>query len=267
MEQNIQLILVSILIILLPLLASRDVLVPAVVFLAFSLIVLPLYFGINIITIIAFAVLAALYSLSVWLSKRRGIFKLESDRELKRWRIIARPLALLFIPINVYLGHRFLIYLLGALSSIFILIDLYRLVFRHNLALLFKKAEIQRFSSMTSYIVAIFIVFLIFPVNLAYLCLVFITIGDMGSKFIGMKYGRKKLIQSRTLEGSLGFLTGCIFSGYILILIFDIGFYFLLIGAVCATLSELFSFSLDDNFTVSILTGTCLYALQYFQVI
>jgi dolichol kinase len=41
----------------------------------------------------------------------------------------------------------------------------------------------------------------------------------------------------------------------------------LLIGAVFATLAELFSINLDDNFTVGILTGGCLDALIYFQVI
>jgi len=267
MEQHIPFILVSILLFLLPLIAARNLLVPAITLLSFLIISLPLYYGFDTLCIIVIAFLVALLSLSVWMAKRRGIFRIESDKELKKWRIFARPFALMFIPINIYIGHTFLIYLLGGLSSIFILIDLYRLIFRYNLSLLFKKTETQRFSSMTSFIVAIFIVFLIFPVNIAYLCLAFITFGDMASKFTGIKYGRKKLIQTRTLEGSLGFLSACLFTGYLLVLIFDIGSYYLVIGAACATLAELFSYSLDDNFTVSILTGTCLYALQYFQVI
>jgi dolichol kinase len=107
----------------------------------------------------------------------------------------------------------------------------------------------------------------LFPEKVAYLCLAFITFGDMASKFFGLKYGRNKLIHTRTLEGSLGFLTGCIFSGYILLVLFDIRFSWLIVGALCATLSELFSFRVDDNFTVSILSGSCLIALQYFNVI
>jgi dolichol kinase len=267
MEQYIHFILVSILIIALPLVAARNLLVPAMTFFTFMLITLPLYFGISLWTLIADGVLFALLVLSFREAATKGIFVLDSSIELKKWRIIARPFALLFIPINISLGHRFLLYLLGILSMSFILIDLYRLIFRHHLSLLFKKTEIQRFSSMTSFVVAIFIVFLLFPEKVAYLCLVFIIFGDMASKFMGLKYGRNKLIHTRTLEGSLGFLTGCFFSGYILLAIFDISFSCLVAGALCATLSELFSFSLDDNFTVSILTGACLVALQYFQVI
>ena len=89
----------------------------------------------------------------------------------------------------------------------------------------------------------------------------------MTAKLIGLKYGRRVIIHNRTLEGSLGFLTGCIFAGYILMLIFGFSFTYLMIGALCATLAELFSFGMDDNFTVGILTGGCLAALQYFQVL
>ncbi len=267
MEQDIHLILVSALLILLTVAAARNVLVPAMIFFIFMLITLPLYFGINIWILIALAVLVTLLALSVCMAKRNGVFTLESRVELKKWRIIARPFALLFIPINIYLGHSLLLYLLGILSIIFILTDLYRLFSRQKLSLFFKKTEVQRFSSMTSFVVAIFIVFLIFPEEMAYLCLAFIIFGDMAAKLIGLKYGRTKIINTRTLEGSLGFLTGCIFAGYILLVIFDFRFSYLVIGALSATLSELFSFSMDDNFTIGILTGGCLAALQYFQVI
>jgi acyl phosphate:glycerol-3-phosphate acyltransferase len=267
MEQHIHLILVSALIILLTLMASRNVLLPVMVYFSFMVIVIPLYFGINIQTLITVVVLLALTIISVWLAKRKSILELESNAELKKWRIIARPFALLFIPLNIYLGHRFLLYLLGILSMLFMLTDLYRLISNHNLSLFYKKTENRRFSSMTSFVVAMFIVFLLFPPEVAYLCLIFVIFGDLAGKLIGLKYGRKKILHNRTLSGSLGFITGCIFSGFVLLLIFDIKFPYLLIGALCATLSELFSNKMDDNFTVGILTGACLVALQYFGVI
>ncbi len=40
-----------------------------------------------------------------------------------------------------------------------------------------------------------------------------------------------------------------------------------LAGSVFATRAELFSFNMDNNFTVGILTGGCLAALKYFSVI
>lgn len=267
MGQDIHLILVSTLIIVLTSVAARNVLIPTMIFLIFMLITLPLYFGINSWIVIILAILVVLLALSLRAAIRKRLFILDGSVELKKWRIIARPFAPLFIPINIYLGHTFLLYLLGILSIIFIMTDLYRLFTRQNLSLFFKRTEIQRFSSMTSFVVAIFIVFLIFRQEVAYLCLVFIIFGDMAAKLMGLKYGRTKIIHSRTIEGSLGFLTGCFFAGYILFLVFGFSFSYLVIGAFCATLAELFSFGMDDNFTVGILTGGCLATLQYFQVI
>jgi dolichol kinase len=267
MEQHINIIIVSALLILLPLLAARNALVPILIISLFAIIALPLYWGMDTLVLFACIILLAVLIISLRIARKKGVFLLDSTMELKKWRIIARPFALLFIPIDIYAGHTFLLYLLGGLSVTFILTDLYRLIFKQKLPQFFKKTETRRFSSMTSFLVAIFIGFLLFPENIAYLCLAFITFGDMAGKLTGLKYGRKKLIHSRTLAGSLGFLTGCLFSGYVLLLMLDIRFSWLMIGAVCATLSELFSFSLDDNFTVTILTGTCLVALQYFQVI
>jgi glycerol-3-phosphate acyltransferase PlsY len=131
----------------------------------------------------------------------------------------------------------------------------------------FKKAEFQRFSSMTSFLVASFIIFLLFAPEVSYLCLTFIIFGDMAAKLAGIGYGRTRIIHEKTLEGSLGFLTGCLFAGFLVISGFEIGFGYLVIGAVCATFAELFSHHIDDNFTVGIITGGCLQAMIYFQVL
>jgi dolichol kinase len=187
--------------------------------------------------------------------------------ELKWWRIIARPFALLFIPIDIYFGHAILLYLIGGLCVIFIGIDLYRIFSKNPLTSLFKRKEAHRFSSMTSFLVSVFISFLLFHDQVAYLCLVFIIFGDLAAKMVGVRFGRRRLIYGRTLEGSLGFLGGSLVSGFILCAILHIEFSWLLIGAFVATLVELFSFYLDDNFTVQILTGGCLEALIYFEVI
>ncbi len=187
--------------------------------------------------------------------------------ELKWWRIIARPFALLFIPIDIYFGHATLLYLLGGLSVIFIGTDLYRIFSKNPLTSLFKRKEAHRFSSMTSFLVSVFISFLLFHDQVAYLCLVFIIFGDLAGKMVGIRFGRRRIIFGRTLEGSLGFLGGSLVSGFILCIILHIEFSWLVIGAVFATLVELFSFYLDDNFTVQILTGGCLEALIYFEVI
>jgi hypothetical protein len=70
--------------------------------------------------------------LCLGLCLRRGVFAFPAGRELKWWRIIARPFALLLVPIDRIFGRT---------------------------PLLFKRTEVKRFSSMTGFLVAIFLVF------------------------------------------------------------------------------------------------------------
>lgn len=267
MEADWHILFVLFLLILLPAIASRNILVTAVVLSSFLILMLPIRYGLLPWVVALTGISILLLFVSILLSIKRQVFRIEATIELKTWRIVARPLALLFIPVNQCFGHKYLLYLLGILSIIFICADLFRLFSKKNLSLFYKKNERQRFSSMTSFLVSIFIVFLLFPVEIAYLCLGFIIFGDMAAKFSGLGFGRNIIIQERTLEGSLGFLTGCIYSGTILSSVFGFKFSYLMAGAVCATLAELFSFHVDDNFTVGIITGGCLMAFQFFQVL
>jgi hypothetical protein len=56
-------------------------------------------------------------------------------------------------------------------------------------------------------------------------------------------------------------------TGYLLSLLLPISIPFLVLGAGFAAAVELFSDLLDDNFSVSLLTGAFLFALRYFMKI
>ncbi len=192
------------------------------------------------------------------------VFVLEETIEMRWWRVIARPFALLFIPIDLLAGRTVLLFLLGALALVFSITDLVRILTRVELRRLFKSKESRRFSSMTSFLVAIFIMFLVFPDNVPYQGLAFITVGDMFSKLIGLRFGRLTLLRDRTLQGSLGFAAGSFMAGWVLRSLFPIPVYMTLAGPVFATNVELFSMDLDDNFTVGIISSGFLFALRYF---
>ena len=168
METDWQLVLVLFLLVLLPAISTRNFLVPGMVIASFLVLVLPIIYGLSTWVIVFAGISMTLLILAVYFIRKKQIFRIEPKVELKTWRIIARPFALLFIPVNTCFGHRFLLYLLGILSIIFISADLYRLFTRRSFSMFFKKEEIQRFSSMTSFMVAIFIVFLLFPAHVAY---------------------------------------------------------------------------------------------------
>ena len=113
-------------------------------------------------------------------------------------------------------------------------------------------------------IVAVFIVFLVFPGIIPFLGLAYITIGDMFSKIIGIKFGRHRLLRDRTLEGSLGFLAGSFMAGWVICSLLPVPIYAVIAGPLFASGVELFSMDLNDNFTVGIVTSGFLFSLHYF---
>jgi dolichol kinase len=204
------------------------------------------------------------FALSVRAAASGRVFVLEESIEMKWWRVIARPFALLFIPIGLRFGRTPLLYLLAGLAVVLIGMDLFRMLSRYQLRQLFKRKESKRFSSMTSFMVAVFIIFLVFPDSIAFLGLAFITMGDMFGKLIGIRFGKRTLVRDRTLEGSLAFLAGSFLAGWVIYTLLPVPLYAALSGPPFATAVELFSMDLDDNFTVGILTCAFLYALRYF---
>jgi dolichol kinase len=192
------------------------------------------------------------------------VFVLDTEIEMKWWRVIARPFALLLIPIDFALGRTILLFIMGGIGVILIGTDIFRMLTRYQLQQLFKKKEIKRFSSMTSFVVAVFIIFLVFRGIIPFLGLAYITIGDMFSKIIGIKFGKHRLLRDRTLEGSLGFLAGSFMAGWVIHTLLPVPLYATLAGPVFATAVELFSMDLDDNFTVGIVTSGFLFSLHYF---
>jgi glycerol-3-phosphate acyltransferase PlsY len=194
------------------------------------------------------------------------MFILETEIEMKWWRVIARPFALLLIPIDLLWGRTQLLYIMGGIGLLLIGTDIFRMVTRHQLQQLFKKKEIKRFSSMTSFVVAVavFLIFLVFPGIIPYLGLAYITIGDIFSKIIGIKFGKHRLLRDRTLEGSMGFLGGSFMAGWVMYILLPVPTYATVAGPLFAAAVELFSMDLDDNFTVGIVTCGFLFALHYF---
>ena len=215
--------------------------------------------------------------LSLWQCLRKGVFRFPPGREMKWWRVIARPFALLFVPIDRLFGRTPLLVLLGGLALLFSALDLVRLFSRVQMRQLFKKSENRRFSSMTAFLVAIFLIFLAFPDHLPYLGLGFITIGDLFSKIVGIRFGRRVLLRGRTLEGTLAFAAGSFAAAWLLRLalrpapaglpvagIPQVPLYAVLAGPVFAALAELFSGRVDDNFTVGVISTGFLFSLRYF---
>jgi dolichol kinase len=261
---NLELLILSVCLLAIVLIATRSIVAVSLIMFSFLSVLIPVIFGSEAGSIIISCILLLCFLLILIYAVRSGFFKFVAGRDIRLWRIFARPFALLFIPIDIFIGHHFLLLLLGCLALIIVGLDIYRIFSKKQFSAIFKQKEAMHFSSMTGFLVSAFIVFLLFPQHIAYLCLVFILFGDLLSKLIGIKYGRINLIHGRTLEGSLGFLAGCLYAGIILYAIFSLNILWLILGSIVATFTELFSWRIDDNFSVGIITGTVLLCLKYF---
>lgn len=197
-------------------------------------------------------------------ARKTGVFQLDGDIELKIWRMAARPFAFLFMPVGLLFGNRTLLVLIGSVALVFIVTDLVRIFSTIHSDRIYKKGERKKFSSMTAFLVSLFAVFLLFPSPISYLALGFVTLGDLYSKLIGIRFGKTRIFERRTLEGSLAFVTGSLVAGHIISFFVPVPPVYIFVGAFCAAAVELFSRDLDDNLTVGIISGLFLTVLKYF---
>ncbi len=207
---------------------------------------------------------ALLGAAALYASVRCGVFSKPPEVELKLWRVLARPFALLFIPIDLTIGSRATLTLIGIVAMVFIITDLIRIFSTLHSDRIYKRGERRKFSSMTAFMVSLFAVFLIFSPPITYLSLGFLTIGDLSSKLIGIRFGKIRIFEHRTLEGTLAFLMGSLIAGYIIYLFIPYPAAYLFVGSICATAIELFSKDIDDNLTVGIFSAVILSVMQFF---
>ncbi|MFW9936115.1 MAG: glycerol-3-phosphate acyltransferase [Candidatus Thorarchaeota archaeon] len=180
------------------------------------------------------------------------------------WRVAIRPFAILFVVFYVFYPQNVILVLIGIVALCFIFLDIFRFLNKQTNKLLtekvkalFRKSETKAFSSMTLFLVAAFIAILVFEKEIAITALVFLVFGDIFSKIFGLAFGRHKLLhEKKSIEGTLAYVGCVIICLFILSTTLNISIWILIIGGIAAPLVELFSFNLNDNFTVSLISGS-----------
>ena len=245
-----------------------------------GLVVLPLFgififlnSSINHITIFTGIIIIYIISIALLNLLRTGFLKLKLNNESSKhyipWRLFLRPAAILLVYFYLTQEKKNVLYLVGGITLFFLLIDLIRLIYRKFNVLLFKTKEIfkskeyKKFSSITLFLTACFLSFLLFERNIASLAVTFIIFGDFFSKYFGMRFGRIKIFD-KTFEGSLAFFNACLAGGFILLHYIDFSFPIFLCGALIGTVVETLPLGIDDNFSVSIVSGSFMYLLKSF---
>jgi glycerol-3-phosphate acyltransferase PlsY len=194
----------------------------------------------------------------------RKLFKIEDeDFRTRWWRVITRPFAFLFIIFYLIFDKLFVLVFLGSVACVFILLDVIRIFHEKSGTIMVEKAkkiyrkeERKTFSSMTVFLVSLFICILLFEKNIAIAATVFLIFGDTFGKIFGLAFGRKWIIKNRkSVEGTLAYFGGMLIFGYVLFTSLNISFWILFIGCLTAPLVELFSMGVNDNLTVPLISG------------
>jgi len=213
-----------------------------------------------------------IFSIGVYNIVKRKLFKIK-DKTLKLhyWRVVFRPFAVLFIIFYLYEPQRETLTLIGSVALVFITLDIIRFLhrktnelFRKRIKSFFKRAEYRKFSSMTTFLVAVFITILVFRKEIAIAAITFLIFGDIFSKIFGLSFGRRKILYKKTLEGSLAYLGSTFICSYILYTTLGFSFVLLVLGSITATIAEAMPLGLDDNFPVALISGAAMTAANIF---
>ena len=185
------------------------------------------------------------------------------------FRSLSRPAALVF-PILLINGQKKITLILaGAALLIFSLTDIVRLshskinlFFFTKKTGIYKEKEQRKFSSMTLFLLASFLIMLIFSMPIAVTAMVFLIFGDMFSKFFGIQYGRIKLF-GKSLEGSIAYFIACFVAGFFLLAFLpSLSLEIIICGAVAATLAEMLPLGVDDNLSAGIISAAAMFLAQ-----
>lgn len=131
-------------------------------------------------------------------------------------------------------------------------------LFARRFSFLMKKKETHALTGVSYMLGGTALALMLFSPLLAVTVLYFISLGDPAAAILGKKFGRHRLHNGRSLEGSLAMFAVCV-----LIAKWVGGFAWplSLVGAAVAAAAELYSGPVDDNLTVPLISGAALAAL------
>lgn len=175
------------------------------------------------------------------------------------WHLLG---GLLLPAIYYFTNKKISLIVFGIFFIFFFLADLLRL---HNSRLnerifkyfktIIKEEERNSFSGNPYYISGAFLSVLLFEKGIAIASLCFLACGDLAASLVGKKWGRIR-IKGKSLEGGLGSLLACLLIGIVLLVLrLKLSFGILLIGALTASIVELFSPGRRDNLTIPLFSG------------
>ena len=128
---------------------------------------------------------------------------------------------------------------------------------------LFRAEEQLKESAGVPYVMGLLLTLISFPKVVALIAIYTLALADPLSAIIGIKYGKTKITEHKSLQGSLAFFFSC-FTVSFLVIYWNTGFMGIAVGqailgsfliSITASLFELIPLKLDDNLTIPLFTA------------
>jgi diacylglycerol kinase (CTP) len=198
--------------------------------------------------------------------------KNRSDLHLARkvWHLTSVFSVFLFFQLASTSVSAFALFILGPIA---IALDFLRLrsekvndVVVAVLGPIMRNQEVKSLAGTTYLISGVALIFLIFPKPVVALSILFLAFADPIASYVGIRYGRERIVGNKTLQGFLAALLVC----FILTLVYiyqpgismSRAIVVSILGGIIGALAELAPMGkLDDNFTMPVLSACGLYIL------
>ena len=168
------------------------------------------------------------------------------------------------------LTHSRAIYILGFCACVVYILEQIRINYPElagNIKIinkyLFRAEEQLKESAGVPYVMGILLTLISFPKVVALVAIYTLAVADPMSAIIGIKYGKTKVVQGKSLEGSLAFfvtsfiITFLVFfwwTSYLQIMLSSVILLSFLVAFICS-LFEMIPLRLDDNLTIPLFTA------------
>jgi dolichol kinase len=182
-------------------------------------------------------------------------------RELRRKAIHVASAA---VPLSVWIAPRgFSLALVLGAAALALLIDFARLfarparfLFLRRTRTLLRLDERSRLTGATYLALAFVVAFLLFPVPVAVVAMLYASLGDAAAAVVGRTWGRHRIVNGKSLEGAAAAFA---VNAGVGLLVPAIGVAAALAGAAAATVVEIADPPPDDNLWVVIGGGSVLW--------
>eukprot|EP00300_Choanocystis_sp_HF-7_P022896 c22502_g1_i1.p1 GENE.c22502_g1_i1~~c22502_g1_i1.p1 ORF type:complete len:311 (+),score=54.55 c22502_g1_i1:55-933(+) len=168
------------------------------------------------------------------------------------------------------------IYVMVTVTSLYLLGDVLRLsipAFNHYMLVtlgwnrIMRKEEYNSFTGIGYYFAGNTLATLLFTPSVTIVAMLALILGDFAAALVGKAIGRRKLVGSKSLEGTLACFAVCLACGLFvfasLLPDLTIGsvFAFAFVGAAAAALAELFAIVINDNILIPLACGLAISTL------